>query len=67
MTKPAYRIETERTVLRCWQPTDAPLLSVAVEASLEHLREWMPWAAGEPKSLDERIAFLLYTLFDGLK
>ena len=58
MTKAAYRIETERTVLRCWQPQDAPLLSVAVEASLEHLREWMPWAAGEPKSLDERAVFL---------
>ncbi len=56
--KPAYRVETERTVLRCWQPEDAPLLSAAIAASLEHLREWMPWAAGEPKSLDERAAFL---------
>lgn len=56
--KAAYRIETERTVLRCWQPGDAPLLSAAIEASLDHLREWMPWAAGEPKSLDERAAFL---------
>lgn len=56
--KPAYRIETERTVLRCWQPEDAPLLSAAIEASLEHLQEWMPWAASEPKSLDERAAFL---------
>ena len=58
MRKPAYRIETERTTLRCWQPTDAPTLSAAMEASLAHLREWMPWTAGEPKSLDERIAFL---------
>ena len=58
MRTPAYRIETERTVLRCWQPTDAPLLSAAIEASLAHLRGWMPWAAGEPKSLDERAAFL---------
>ncbi len=56
--KPAYRIETERTVLRCWQPGDAPLLSAAIEASLTHLQEWMPWAASEPKSLDERSAFL---------
>jgi len=58
MIQPAYRIETERTVLRCWQPTDAPLLSAAIEASLEHLQEWMPWAAGEPKTVDERVAFL---------
>ena len=57
-TKPAYRIETERTVLRCWRPEDAPLLSAAIEASLEHLQAWMPWAASEPKSLDERAAFL---------
>ena len=56
--KPAYRIETERAVLRCWQPGDAPLLSAAIEASLEHLRAWMPWASSEPKSLDERSAFL---------
>lgn len=55
---PAYRIETERTVLRCWQPEDAPLLSAAIEASLAHLQEWMPWAASEPKNLDERIALL---------
>lgn len=58
MGKPAYRIETERTVLRCWQPQDAPLLSSAVEASLDHLREWMPWAAHEPKSLEDRVGFL---------
>ncbi|MFZ1754054.1 MAG: GNAT family N-acetyltransferase [Caldilineaceae bacterium] len=56
--QPAYRIETERTVLRCWQPKDAPLLSAAIAASLVHLREWMPWAASEPKSLDERVAYL---------
>jgi len=56
--KPAYRIETERTVMRCWQPEDAPLLSAAIEASLEHLQEWVPWVAGEPRSLDERTALL---------
>jgi RimJ/RimL family protein N-acetyltransferase len=58
MGKPAYRIETERTVLRCWQPQDAALLSAAVEASLEHLREWMPWAMTEPKSLEDRVGYL---------
>lgn len=56
--KPAYRIETERTVLRCWQPADAPLLSAAIEASLDHLREWMPWASDEPKSLADRAGLL---------
>lgn len=56
--QPAYRIETERTVLRCWQPQDAPLLSAAIEASAAHLQEWMPWAKNEPIGLDERVALL---------
>ena len=53
-----YRIETERLVLRCWEPRDAPLLKEAVDASLEHLRSWMPWAADEPQSLDEKVDLL---------
>jgi hypothetical protein len=39
---PAYRIHTHRLVLRCWQPTDAPLLKAAIDVNLEHLRPWMP-------------------------
>lgn len=52
---PAYRVHTPRMVLRCWEPRDAPLLGAAVEASLEHLRAWMPWAAAEPRGIDARI------------
>jgi len=48
-----YRIETERLVVRCWEPRDAPLLKAALDASLDHLRPWMPWAAFEPSPLDE--------------
>jgi RimJ/RimL family protein N-acetyltransferase len=55
---PAYRIETERLVLRRWQPADAPLLKEAVEASLEHLRPWMPWANEEDTDLDSRVELL---------
>src|SRR5256885_13226219 len=47
-----YRIETERLVIRCWEPEDAPLLKDAVDRSLEHLRPWMPWAPDEPEPLD---------------
>jgi RimJ/RimL family protein N-acetyltransferase len=47
-----YRIETERLVLRCWDPDDAPLLKDAVDRSLEHLRPWMPWAPDAPEPLD---------------
>jgi RimJ/RimL family protein N-acetyltransferase len=45
---PAYRIETPRLVLRCYQPTDAPLLQAAIDSSLDELRPWMPWAWHEP-------------------
>src|ERR1700759_5294954 len=38
---PPYRIETERLVLRCWNPADAEALKEAVDASIEHLLPWM--------------------------
>lgn len=41
-------------VLRRWHREDAAILAQAVTESLEHLRPWMPWAAQEPLSLDER-------------
>ncbi len=55
MLFPAYRIHTSRLVLRCWNPADAPLLTVAITASLEHLRRWMPWAHQEPESVEEKV------------
>ena len=48
---PPYRIETDRLTIRCWEPRDAPLLKQAVDASLDHLRPWMPWARDEPTPL----------------
>ena len=55
---PPYRIETERLVLRCWDPRDAPLLKDAIDSSLEHLRPWMPWAREEPKPLEATVELL---------
>ncbi len=55
---PAYRIVTPRTVIRCWQPADAALLKEAVDASIEHLLPWMPWANDEPTDLTAKIARL---------
>jgi RimJ/RimL family protein N-acetyltransferase len=52
---PAYRIETQRLVLRCWQPADAPLLKAAIDASLEHLRPWMAWATHEPEEVEAKV------------
>jgi RimJ/RimL family protein N-acetyltransferase len=53
-----YRIETERLVIRCYEPRDAPLLKDAVDSSLEHLRAWMLWAHAAPQPLDETIALV---------
>ncbi len=53
-----YRIETERLVIRCYEPRDAPLLKEAVDASLDHLRPWMPWARFEPQPLEEKVELL---------
>jgi RimJ/RimL family protein N-acetyltransferase len=55
---PAYRIHTQRSIMRCWHPNDAVLLSTAIAQSLDHLRVWMPWAHEEPKDLQRRINWL---------
>ena len=58
MREPPYRIVTERLCIRCWQPTDAPLLKVALDESLDHLRPWMPWANDEPQPLEAKVQLL---------
>jgi len=49
---------TERLVARCWDPDDAPKLKEAVDASLDHLRPWMPWARDEPQTLEQKVQLL---------
>jgi RimJ/RimL family protein N-acetyltransferase len=61
---PAYRIETARLVVRCWQPSDAPLLHDAIVESVEHLRPWLPWIAAEPQTVGQRVDLLRH--FRGL-
>jgi RimJ/RimL family protein N-acetyltransferase len=55
---PAYAIYTRRLVVRCWNPADAPLIKAAIDASIEHLKPWMPWAAQEPQPLQAKIDLL---------
>lgn len=55
---PPYLIRTERLVLRCWNPADAPLLQEAIDSSLESLREWMPWAHEEPTPVADKAQLL---------
>jgi RimJ/RimL family protein N-acetyltransferase len=49
-----YRIETERLVLRCYEPRDAEMAKDAIDSSLDHLRPWMPWTESEPQPLEEK-------------
>jgi len=58
-----YRIETERLVLRCYEPGDAPKLHEAITRSLDHLRPWLPWVQQEPKGPEARVS--LIRLFRG--
>lgn len=58
MTVP-YRIETDRLVIRCYDPaTDAAGLKECVDSSIEHLLPWMPWAVHEPQTLEEKTELL---------
>jgi RimJ/RimL family protein N-acetyltransferase len=52
---PAYRVLTERTLIRCWQPSDAVLLKEAIDMSIEHLRPWMPWVQNEPQDIAAKV------------
>ena len=54
INNPAYRIETDRLVVRCYQPSDTQLLADSVAESVEHLKPWMPWAHAEPEAFEEK-------------
>ena len=58
MDRPPDVLHTHRLVLRRWVVADAPRLSAAILASLEHLRPWMPWVAAEPVTLEDRVALI---------
>ena len=53
-----YRIETERLIIRCYEPTDASPLHAAILNSLDHLRPWLPWIQQEPKSPETRVELI---------
>ncbi len=55
---PAYTLQTPRTLIRCWSPGDAARALRAIEANLEHLRPWMPWAGHYPMSVAEQASAL---------
>jgi RimJ/RimL family protein N-acetyltransferase len=58
LSGPAYRIETQRTRLRCLMPADVTRLGTAIAQSLAHLTPWMDWARHEPVSDAQRLEWL---------
>lgn len=56
--RPPLRIETERLVLRRLELDEARLLQDAIDASVPELKRWMPWAAKEPKRVEETRAYI---------
>lgn len=51
-TVPPERIESERLLIRCWHPHDAPIFKDALDSSLPELQRWIPWAMNEPSPID---------------
>lgn len=50
-TGPAYRIETDRCVVRCFELADARALHDVLAADAGHLARWLAWARDEPQPL----------------
>src|SRR5262249_44988740 len=58
MPGPAYRIETPRLLLRCWDPRDARALSEAIQANHAHIGKWLPWVREEPNGVAEKLEWI---------
>ena len=61
MVLPPERIPTQRLILRLCIPDEAPFLRAAIDASLDHLRAWLPWAMKEPSSIQETRELIEWT------
>ena len=55
INRPAYRILTKRLELRCFALEDAQELRDALAESRADLVKFLPWAAQEPQTLDEKL------------
>ena len=52
---PAYRVESERLVMRCWEPGDAAALRASLDRSDAHLRPFIPFMKDEPRSFQATV------------
>lgn len=56
IANPAYEIETERLLVRCYAPTDAPTLGTLLDGSREHLLRSAMHFVKEPNDVDSVLA-----------
>lgn len=55
MNAKIYKIETDRLIIRCYKPKDAPLLKKSIDESLKHLQPWLLWAKKEPETVQTKL------------
>lgn len=55
---PAYELRTDRLVVRCYDPRDAPAVHEVILRNRAHLVPFMGWALSEPSSLADRVSLL---------
>ena len=53
-----YRIETERLILRCWEPADAASVLAVITESEDHLGAWLPWVTNRPRTVQAQAELL---------
>ena len=52
---PAYTLRTDRLVVRCYEPKDAPRVHELILRNKAHLSPYMGWALREPMTFDDRV------------
>lgn len=50
---PPERVVSQRLVLRCWDPSDAPALKRALARTWDDLQRWIPWVFPVAESVEE--------------
>lgn len=54
MNNPIYKIEIDELTIRCAEVSDATAQKEAIDVSLDHLHEYMPWSHHEPEALHKK-------------
>ena len=58
MKNPVYKIQIDDITIRCPEVSDAQAQKEAIDSSLEHLHEYMPWSYEHPQPINKLEALL---------